>query len=431
MSRTQPCGETSVREARLWKRVIGVESAVVVEEVSWEGDWGDCEIVVALRVRGERRACGRCERRSPGYDSGRGRRRWRALDLGTCKVFIEAEMPRVKCREHGVVVAAVPWARHGSDFTRDFEDQVAWMATQASKSAVEKLLRVSWRAVSAIAERVCAAALRKPGRLDGLRRIGVDEISHRKGQKYLTVVIDHDSNRLVWGAAGREAATLEAFFDELGEERTSQLKFISADGAPYIETVVRKRCPQAVLCLDAFHVVMWAGEALDDVRRHVWNEARRRGMAAEARELKDSRYALWKNPESLTPRQERKLSQIAKTNGPLYRAYLLKEELRLLLKQPVDKGMKLLYAWLAWASRSRLEPFVALARNLRRRLPQIRLLLEHRISNARTESLNTRIRLIIRRAFGFHSPAALLSIAMLTLGGICPPLPGRQTHPHI
>ncbi len=404
---------------------------MVVEGVSWEELEDATEIVVQARVRGTRRACGKCERKCPGYDAGSGRRRWRTLDLGTCKVFIEAAAPRVKCRRHGVVTAAVPWARHASEFTRDFEDQVAWLTTQASRTAVEKLMRVAWRTVTSIAERFYHASLRRPGRLDGLSRIGIDEISHRKGQKYLTVVIDHDSNRLVWGAAGRDAATLEAFFDELGEERCSQLKFVSADGAPYIETVVRRRCPQAVFCLDAFHVVMWAGEALDEVRRHVWNEARRSGMKPEARELKDSRYALWKNPENLTARQKRKLSLIAKTNGPLYRAYLLKEQLRLLLKQPVAEGMALLKAWLAWAQRSRLDPFVRLARNLKRRLTQIQLLLEHRLSNARTESMNTRIRLIIRRAFGLHSADALLALAMLCLGGLCPPLPGRATHPRL
>jgi transposase len=418
-----------VRGTRLWKTLLGVEG-VVVEDVSFEEVDGECEIVVAVRVRGGRRACGRCGRKRPGYDAGGGRRRWRSLDLGTCKVFIESDSPRVHCREHGVVVAAVPWARHGSEFTQDFEDQVAWLTTQASRSAVEKLMRVAWRTVTSIAERICHVGLSKPGRLDGLRRIGIDEISHRKGHQYITVVIDHDSNRLVWAAAGRESATLEAFFDELGEQRSSQLKFVSADGAPYIETVVRQRCPQAVLCLDAFHVVVWASEALDDVRRDVWNEARRSGMTVVARELKDSRYALWKNPENLTSRQKRKLSIIAKTNGPLYRAYLLKEQLRLLLKQPVGEGMKLLRAWLTWARRSRLPSFVRLARNLTRRIPQIEQLLEHRISNARTESLNTRIRLLLRRAFGLHSASALISLALLSLGGLCPPLPGRATNPH-
>lgn len=408
---------------------MGVEGAVV-REVDWAEVEAGIEVVASVRLRARQRGrCGRCQRRCPGYDLGRGRRRWRALDLGSNKVFVEAEAPRVSCPEHGVVVAAVPWARHGSEFTRDFEDQVGWLATQTSKSAVEQLMRIAWRTVGSIVAHVWEAAARRTDRLDGLRRIGIDEISHRKGQKYLTVVIDHDSNRLIWGGAGRESATLDAFFDELGEQRCSQLEFVSADGAPYIDKVVRQRCPKAVFCLDAFHVVVWASEALDEVRRQVWNDARRAGLAAHARELKDSRYALWKNPENLTGRQKRKLSLIAKTNGPLYRAYLLKEQLRLLLKQPVEVGMALLRRWLAWASRCRLGSFVRLASALRRRLPQIRLLLQHRLSNARTESMNTRIRLIARRAFGFRCPKALLALAMLGLSGLCPPLPGRQTHP--
>jgi len=84
-----------------------------------------------------------------------GRRRWRALDLGSTKAFLEAEAPRVTCRRHGVVVCAVPWARHGSRFTRAFEDQTAWLSVNTSESAVAELMRVAWRTVDAICERVC------------------------------------------------------------------------------------------------------------------------------------------------------------------------------------------------------------------------------------------------------------------------------------
>jgi transposase len=396
----------------------------VVEDVNWDGE-GD--LVIDVRVSRRRRSrCGICGRRCPGYDGGKGRRRWRGLDLGASRVFIAADAPRVACVDHGVVVAAVPWARHGSDFTRQFEEQTAWLAVHCAKSHVVELMRIAWRTVGNIVTRVKEEALERVDLLANLRRIGIDEISHRKGQKYITVVIDHDSGRLVWAKPGRDAATVEQFFADLGPERSKSLEFVSADGAAWIETAVRKHCPNATLCLDAFHVVCWATDALDEVRRDVWNEARRAGMTEHARELKDSRYALWKNPDKLTARQQRKLSLIAKTNQPLYRAYLLKEQLRTLLKQPHAEGMALLERWLAWASRSRLPPFVKLARNLRARVDQISTLLRHRLSNARTEALNTRLRLIHRRAFGFHLPDAMISLAMLALGGLCPPLPGRS-----
>jgi transposase len=229
---------------------------------------------------------------------GAGRRRWRTLDLGTTTALLEADAPRVQCPEHGVVVAAVPWARHGAGFTRDFEEQVAWLACHTSKSAVTELVRIAWRTIGAIITRVVAerGAARDP--LDGLRRIGIDEVSHRKGQRYLTVVVDHDSGRLVWAKAGRDEATVEAFFDDLGADRAAAIRLVSTDAGSWITNVVDRRAPNAIRCMDPFHVVQWVTDALDEVRREVWNDARRNGQRALATQLKGARYALWKNPRT-------------------------------------------------------------------------------------------------------------------------------------
>jgi transposase len=331
----------------------------------------------------------------------------------------------VSCRRHGVVVAAVPWARHGSRFTRSFEDQVAWLACECSKRAVSELMRIAWLSVGRIITRVAAEASARHDPLDYLVRIGIDEISHRKGHRYLSVVVDHDSGLLVWAAPGRDKKTLHRFFDLLGPERCAKIELVSADGAPWIEEVVGERCPNAVICLDTFHVVQWATAALDEVRREVWNTARRAGQTAEAKAVKGARFALWRNPEDLSSRQQATLAQIAHTNEPLYRAYLLKEQLRQALKLPVDEALALLERWLAWARRSRLPAFVKLAQQIAAHLSGIAAALAFGLSNARTESVNTRIRLIARRAFGFHSPQALIALSLLALGGLCPPLPGR------
>jgi transposase len=411
-----------VRSARLWVRLLGVEGTVV-EDVDFDESGA---LVVSVRPRArERRRCGVCRRRCPGYDAGEGRRRWRTLDLGAARCYLEAAAPRVSCRRHGVVVAAVPWARHDARFTRGFEDQVAWLACQCSKRAVSELMRVSWRTVGRIVTRLAAELRGRYDPLAYLRRIGIDEISHRRGHRYLTVVVDHDSGLLVWAAPGRDKKTLRRFFDLLGEERSQRIELVSADGAAWIEEVVSERCPHANLCLDPFHVVQWATAALDEVRREVWNTARRAGQSGEAKALKGARFALWRNPEDLSGRQRARLAEIAATNEPLYRAYLLKEQLRQALKLPVAEALALLDAWLAWARRSRLPAFVKLAQQVTAHLPGIAAALRYGLSNARTESVNTRIRLITRRAFGFHSPEALIALALLSLGGPCPPLPGR------
>jgi len=415
-----------LRAARVWRSLLGVEHTVV-EGVDLEPD-RDGEVLVA-RVRPSRsRAglCGRCGCRCPGYDAGAGRRRWRGLDVGTTRVYLEADAPRVCCAEHGVTGAAVPWARHGSRFTAGFEDTCAWLACSTALSVLSVLLRVSWRSVAAIVVRVVAEAAGRRDRLAGLRRIGIDEISYRKGQRYLLAVVDHDTGRLVWAAKGRNAATLRGFFDALGPERSSQLTHVSADGAEWIHRVVAERAPHAVTCLDAFHVVAWATAALDAVRRGMWNQLRGAGQTTEATALKGTRWALLKNPSNQTGSQRSSVASIAKLNAPLYRAYLLKEQLRAVFETKGQRGHQLLAGWLSWARRCRLPEFVDLARTITRFLPLIRNTLDHGLSNARSEATNTHLRLLTRRAYGYHSPNALIAMAGLTRGGLCPNLPGRS-----
>ena len=208
-----------MRGKRLFAGLVGVEKATV-EDVWFEDVGGRSAVVVAVRPwKRQQSRCGLCGRRCGRYDLGRGRRRWRTLDLGTIAAFVEADAPRVRCRDHGVVVASVPWAAHDAGHTEAFDQQVSWLAVRTSRSAVTELMRVSWRTVGSIitwvlagAER--AAALAGLDRLDGLRRIGIDEISYRRGQRYVVVVVDHDTGRLVWAGEGRTKKTVRAFFDE-------------------------------------------------------------------------------------------------------------------------------------------------------------------------------------------------------------------------
>lgn len=208
--------------------------------------------------------------------------------------------------------------------------------------------------------------------------------------------------------------------------RSRALRFVTADGASWIHNVLERRCPQATVCLDPYHVVSWATNALDAVRREVWNTARRAGQAELARGLKHSRYALWKNPEDLTRRQGARLADIARTNKPLYRAYLLKEQLRQVFQLPARKSGDMLERWIRWARRCRLAPFVKVQRTIAEHREAILDSIRHGLSNARVESVNTRIRLLTRIAFGFHSATPLIALVMLALGGLCPPLPGRS-----
>ena len=433
-----------MQNARLWRGLLGLENAVV-EGVEFDEDGG--VLVASVRPsKGKRNRCGQCPRRCPSYDAGSGRRRWRALDLGSVQVFVEADAPRVTCRDHGVVVASVPWARHDAGHTRAFDEQVAWLATKTSKTAVTELMRVAWRTVGSIVERVWDDTEGLFDRFADLTRIGIDEISYKRGHKYLTVVVDHGSGRLVWAAPGRDTATLTAFFDALGEDRCTLITHVSADGASWIANAVRGKCPNAILCADPFHIVKWATDALDTVRRQTWtavrkqaktNDARRprgrprsdapaRPDTANATGIKRCRYALLRNPDTLSCKQVIQLDWVVRTHPDLARAYYLKEGLRVIFKLPLDEATEALDKWISWARRSRIDAFVKLQRSIVAHRDAILASIEHGLSNGRIESMNTKIRLITRIAFGFASPDALIALAMLSLGGHRPALPGRK-----
>lgn len=158
-----------MRKRSVWKKLLGLQQAVVEDvELAGEGT-----VVVSVRPKArERNRCPHCRGRCLGYDWGEGRRRrWRALDLATTSCYLEAWAPRVSCREHGIVVAAVPWARHDSSFTRSFEDQVCWLAVHTNKTAVAELMRIAWRTVGWICERVMAEQLASRDLFAGLKRI--------------------------------------------------------------------------------------------------------------------------------------------------------------------------------------------------------------------------------------------------------------------
>ena len=174
------------------------------------------------------------------------------------------------------------WARHASRFLRAFEDQVAWLATQCSQKACSQLMRLDWETVGRIITRVVDEASRSHDRLDDLERIGIDEISWRRGQRYLTLVVDHVTGRLVWATEGRSKKVVERFFEQLGQERCARLTHVSSDGAEWILGPVAQHCPNATICLDQFHVVQWATSALDKVRRAIWNQTRRSGQKTQA-----------------------------------------------------------------------------------------------------------------------------------------------------
>lgn len=402
-----------VRTRTIFSRLLQLQGACIRNV-----ELGEWSIVVDVTRRARRHRCPYCRFSTwSRYDAHTSE--WRHIALGKWPVYVRAEVVRIDCPRHGVVSEAIPWAAPDSHFTLDFEEVVAWLAREMNKTAVTRLMHIAWVTVGRIIQRVVGRKL-DPKRLDDLYVMGLDEVSYRKGHKYLSVVANHQTGNPVWIGEGRTKETLETFFDELGEERSKAVAVVTMDmcGA-YIEEV-REKAANAQIAFDPFHVVKLASEAVSEVRRA---EARDIKGSPEAKVLKGSRWTLLKAPEKLEPEERTKLAEVAHLNARVYRAYLLKEELRTLYDCELAEADGHLDAWLAWASRSRLAPFVRLGKTMRQYRDGILAALRLGVSNGLLEGINNKIAVIKHRAYGFHSAAALIAMVFLCCTKIALNLP--------
>ena len=427
---------------------------VWVRKVSFKRD----RVVVEVALRRRRLQCPRCEFSTAARKDTRPVDSvWRHLDLGVWRLEIRCRRRRLRCPRHGVLAEAVPFARHRSHFTRDFECLVAWLAARTDKSAICRLLRIDWDTVGRIVERVCADEL-DPDRLSALFDIGIDEVSWKKQHNYLTLVADHRAGKIVWGCKGAGEKAADRFFADLdptpasiapparanadpdapataGEpapqvgERAAKLEAISLDMGPGYAKSARRHAPQAVVCIDPYHVVQLANKALDEVRRAYWNELRQAGDQEAAKRFKDARWSLLKAPAKLTDTQAATLTRLKAAGGEVWRAYTLKEATRAIFAPglTVTDVEILIDRLLSRLARSRLEPLIRLGKTIRKHRDGILAAIRLGINQGRTEALNNKVRLITRRAYGFHSADAALALVMLTCGPITLHLP-HQLH---
>ena len=440
----------------LCKKLLNVKTAVVESADFYSDQDGVNHIRIHARPNiWHENDCPICHKRCKCYDTKNPQpRSWRALDWGATLVEVVYDTHRIECPVHGVLVADVPWAYPSSGFTKDFDLTVGWLAVYLPRSVVSEYMRIDWETVGRCVHRTLNdIEPERSRRLDNLVNIGIDETSYKKGHKYITVIVNHDTNAVVWAAQGHGKTVLESFYKQLSKEQLSSIKVVTGDGARWITDWVREFTPDCERCVDQFHVVQWAMEALDEVRREVWNEAyadvkqlkkehpRGKGRPKEddpstaiiraakekAEEIKNSAYALGKAPEHLTEKQQLRVQMIAENNNRLYRAYRMKEMLRLLLKiKDVDEAEATLKRWLWWASHSRIPAFKELYEKIKRHKQHILNAIRLGMSNARIEATNNKIKLIIRKAYGFRNIQNMLDMVYLVCSDLRVPLPNRK-----
>lgn len=390
---------------------------VSVREITFEGD----NVVLGVRSAHRRLHCTCGWSTSSTYD--RSVRRWRHLDVMGSRVFLEAEIRRLRCGAcERVVTEAVAWARHGARHTLPFEDVIAWWCQRTDRTSVSDYWRCDWATVTAIVVRVVGEHLAE-SRLDGLTRIGVDEIAWAKGNRYLTIVVNQTGGDVIWVGKGKNADVLEEFYTLLGQERCSQLSAVSMDMGRAYSAATRAKT-KATICWDPFHVVKLLNKAVADTIR--WSNLTHRGIPLTKQESTDLRWAMLKKASNHTDAQAAVLARHRKARHACWRAQQLKEDFRGLyqLEDPEDAAAYL-NRWIARACRCRIPPMLKAVKMVREQRVGILAAVELGLSNSRLEGTNSKIRVINHRGYGHHTAEALTAMIYLCCSDIDIQLPWR------
>jgi transposase len=392
----------------------------VCERVRWGKDTE--ELLIEMRPRvGSRPVCSGCGEPGPGYDT-LPVRRFEFVPLWGIAVSYVYALRRVQCRRCGVKVEKVPWAEGKRTLTRSYMQFLATWARRVSWQEVARYFHTSWEQVFRSVSWMVEWGLAHRD-LTGIRSLGIDEVLFHRGHRYLTVVyqIDAHCKRLLWVGLERTTKTLLRFFRFFGKERSAQLRFICSDlWQPYLK-VVKKKAGQAVHVLDRFHVVKNLNQAVDQVRAQEVKELKEQGLEPV---LTHSRWCVLKRPENLTKKQKIKLADLVRCNLKTARAYLLKEDFQWLWNfRGVLWARNFLKGWYERAMRSRIEPIKKVARMLRDHEPLVLnwFRANKQISGGITEGLNNRLKLTLRKSYGFRTFRAAEIALYHTLGALPEP----------
>jgi len=398
-------------ETTLYERLLGIERPWQVCDVRLALEQGDVE--VGVEFVGETLVCPACGAACPGYD--RRRRTWRHLDTMQYRTLVWAEVPRVRCAEHGVQQVGVPWADPRSRFTALFEAMVIdWLAV-ASFEAVARQCRLSWDQVSGIQARAVRRGLSRRA-VAASPVVGVDETSFQRRHEYVTVVNDLTASepRVLYVADGRDRAAIDGYFEAVGEAGCALIEMVAMDmWQAYIGSV--QEHTEALIAFDKFHVAQHLGAAVDQVRRSENRELRQQGDDR----LVKTRYLWLTRRGNMTRRQQREFTPLRTSSLRVARAWAIKESaMQLWNYRSRGWAERMWKRWYGWAIRSRLEPVKKVARMIKRHWDGVIDAVLTNVTNARSEATNAKIQWIKRLACGYRNRERFRNAIYFHLGGL-------------
>jgi transposase len=408
-----------MNDRKLYEQILGIPQPWYVDEVALRLEQGEIEVHVRGTEAVEK--CPECNKSCSRYDSNE--RRWRHLDTCQYRTILVATVPRIECDEHGVKQVRVPWADERSRFTALFEGLVIdWLQATESIAAVSKGLRLSWDEVAGIRGRAVARGMKRRGRAPLPASVGVDETSIRRGHEYITVVNALGQARVLEVIDDRTQASLDAFWSQYDEAELGVVESVAMDmWAAYIASTRKHLCSaDEKIVFDKFHIMKHLGDAVDKVRR-----SEHRMLSAEGdHRLVKTRYLWLTHPERLNGEARERIEALRHGTLRTARAFRYKEHASRLWGY-VRRGMaeRLWKQWLHGALRCKLEPIRRVARMIRDYWYGVINAATSDITNAMSESINSQIQRIKRRACGFRSRQRFREAILFHLGGL-------QLYPH-
>jgi len=402
-----------MQDRELYSQILGIREPWRVERVELKVTEG--EVIVYLAHDYPEWPCAECGRACPLYDH-QPERRWRHLDTCQLQTILHAAPPRSRCPDHGIHTVKLPWAEPGSRFTALLERLAIDWLLAASQKAVAERLRLSWDEVHAIQERAVKRGLARR-QAEPIPRLGVDEKAFTRGHRYFTIVNDLSRNRVLFVAENRETQSLDQFWNSLTPEQLSSVKAVAMDmWDPYVNSTLN-HVPQAAskIVFDKFHIAKHLSEAVDAIRRRENKQLKARGDDR----LTGTRYDWLRHPASMEPADQKEFAALRNSNLKTARAWALKEAMMAFFEYKYERpARKHFHWWLNWAVRSRLKPIQEKARLIKRRFDNIVTYIHHRITNAASESLNSKIQWVKYTARGFRNKNNFVTAIYFHCGGL-------------
>ena len=359
--------------------------------------------------------CVQCQRRGKIVRTLPEPRVWRDVPVCGWKVFLHYFPREIACPTHGRAQELIPWAEGYARVTYRLEFLVVVYSQQMTQKAAAELLHLPKSTFSDILHRTITRC-RDGHRVRGLKALGIDEVSYRKGHKYVTLVYDLERACVVWVGPGKARETIDRFFNEvLSDYQKRQVQWACCDMSETYIGAITAHCPNAQLVLDRFHIAKALNAALDEVRKAQWREA----TGDERKALKGLRWLLFRHPATRSKGDTRLLNQLRKSNRRIHRAWILKDEFNQFWNYKTQRGAKrFLKQWTTTALKSRLAPLRKFVNTIRKYADNILTFIDSRLTNATAEGLNRVIRMVKNRASGFRTVEAFIDLIYLTVGDV-------------